>query len=57
MFLNLILIENFDIGPVTEMFIICVDTKDDEEAEAEDSKEMASMPGYEMLSEREKRVS
>lgn len=32
------------------------DTKDDEEAEAEDSKEMASMPGYEMLSEREKRL-
>ncbi|KAK7504103.1 hypothetical protein BaRGS_00004407, partial [Batillaria attramentaria] len=32
------------------------DTKDDEEDDVEDSKEMACMPGYEMLSEREKKL-
>lgn len=36
---------------------VCTDTKDDEEETVEDTKEMACMPGYEMLSEREKKVS
>ena len=35
----------------------CTDTKDDEEETVEDTKEMACMPGYDMLSEREKKVS